>query len=422
MRGIVERMAKGRRNALIGLALAVLMTVGGVFLWREYSVEITYRSGPVLGDEIVLKLGKLADPDTVRDQFAISPDVLGELAWLPDEREFRFLPMEPLAPEVTYRIYIGTRSWLRASVHPGNVVFAFTTGRGAVEPILVPNAPHERYIDVNLATEQVTLVENGKPFAVYPVAAQGSPWTSPTRQGEFSVLSKEENHLSSLFNVWMPLSMRYSGPYFIHAWPYWPGGRRIQGNVSGGCIRMYDHDMREVYDWAQVGDPFVVHETPGKTPVFTPETLSDGDLVQVEGSADVYVLKQGVTNSYKRHVMTDDFGEWYSHLKKFWPRVKVVLDAASLEPYLTSRWVMTEQTQENGHRYLYEINAPGVKHLMRCGDGPGDSKPPEPWKCEGSWEAYGWPKDELYTASDQELAAYANGSEIVLPTAPWLAP
>lgn len=409
-----------KRSAIIGWAIAVVFVAAFLFAWQAFKVELTYRISPELGDEIVIALGSLANPDTVREQFAISPVVDGDLVWIEESREFSFLPNEPLAPEATYRVYIGTRSPLRASIAPGNVVFAFTTGRGEVEPILLEGAPHERYIDINLATSQATLVEGGRAVAVFPIAAQGSPWTSPTRQGNYSVLSKEQNHLSTIYGVWMPLSIRYSGPYFIHAWPYWPNGTPIKSNYSGGCIRMFDHDMQKMYDWAQVGDPFIVHETPGKTPIFSSDTIDDGDLVRAQGDENVYVLKEVGGERYKRHVLTEQFGEWYPHLKRFWPRVKTVLDASIIEPYFTSRWVLTTAIKENGHRYIYEINAPGVKHLMRCGDGPTSTQNAEAWKCEGSWTAYGWPKEELYVASDEELAAYADGEGIILPVAPWV--
>lgn len=404
---------------MIGSVLTLLIFGAFLFAWQLFKIDLLYRTSPVLGDELVITLGPLVDPEWVRDVFALSPTIDGELVWLEELREFRFLPNEPLAPEVTYRAYVGTRSRIRAGVLPTNVVFAFTTGRGESEPILVPDAPHERYIDVNLATSQITLVDGGRPIAVYPLAAQGSPWTSPTRQGTFSVLSKEPNHLSNIYYVYMPLAIRYSGPYFIHAWPYWPSGAPIISSYSGGCIRMLDHDMQEIYDWARVGDTFVVHETPGKIPIFSADTIGNGDLVRVEGEADVYVLKEQDGERYKRHVFSEQFGDWYPHLERFWPRIKTLLHAEILKPYFTSRWVLTEDIQENGHRYIYEIREPGVRHLMYCGDGPGDTKAPAAWKCEGSWEAYGWPKGELYSVSDGELAAYAVGDTIDLPVAPW---
>lgn len=401
----------------------VMLLLFGVFLFvrNANTIELTYRLSPELGDEIVIVLGSLQNPDEIRETFRIVPPMDGDLVWIEEERELRFLPVDGFASGREYVVSVGPkRSKLQAALQGPGHVLTFITPTASGVSLVEPLVDAERYIDVNLSTMQITLVEGGKPFAIYPLAAIGSPYTSRTREGTFSVLSKETNHLSTIYKVWMPLAIRYSGPYFIHAWPYWPGGQPIRSTFSGGCIRMFDHDMREIYDWARVGDPFVVHSTPARTPAFTAETVDDGDLVRIEGDDAVYVLKEEGGERYKRHVLTDQFEDWYPHLKRFWPRVKAVVDATALDSYTTSRWVLTETTKENGQRYVYEIRAPGIKHLILCGDPSASSGqvPPEAWRCESVWEAYGWSKTELFVAADEELAAYADGDPIVLTAAP----
>lgn len=113
--------------------------------------------------------------------------------------------------------------------------------------------PAGKFVEVDLKAMIVTMWEDGKIVGEVPVAGTGNPLTSPTRKGFFSVISKEDNHLSSLSHVWMPWSVRYSGNYYIHGWPYWPNGTRLTSIYSGGCVRLKDEDAKKVYDFSEVG-------------------------------------------------------------------------------------------------------------------------------------------------------------------------
>ena len=86
---------------MIGWAIAVVFIAAFLFAWQAFKVELTYRISPELGDEIVIALGSLANPDTVREQFAISPEVDGDLAAFRDSLEaFTFYGGEQLEPHV----------------------------------------------------------------------------------------------------------------------------------------------------------------------------------------------------------------------------------------------------------------------------------------------------------------------------------
>ena len=137
---------------------------------------------------------------------------------------------------------------------------AYPTG----EPIRIDSLPHQKaargkFIEIDLANMQMKLWQDGRLTKVLEVAGKGNPRSTPTRTGLFSVLSKEKNHYSTLSHVWMPWSMRYSGGYFIHEWPYWPGGEKITAKYSAGCVRLNEGDSKYVYDWVDIGTPILVH-------------------------------------------------------------------------------------------------------------------------------------------------------------------
>ena len=128
----------------------------------------------------------------------------------------------------------------------------------SVETAANQNATKGKLIDIDLTAMKLTMWEDGKIVEEVPVAGQGNPKTSPTRKGFFTILSKEENHLSSISRVWMPWSMRYSGGYFIHGWPYWPNGSKLTSKFSGGCVRLFDNDVEKVYQFAEIGTSVIV--------------------------------------------------------------------------------------------------------------------------------------------------------------------
>ena len=137
---------------------------------------------------------------------------------------------------------------------------AYPTG----EPINFGQLPHQsaasgKLMEIDLDNMKTRLWENGRVVKTFEVAGKGNPKSNPTKEGLFSVLTKEPNHFSSLSHVWMPWSIRYSGSYFIHEWPYWPGGSLITSKYSAGCVRSYQGDAKEIYDWVEIGTPILVH-------------------------------------------------------------------------------------------------------------------------------------------------------------------
>lgn len=139
---------------------------------------------------------------------------------------------------------------------------AFKASTGNWVEISEPKKIEGKYIDIDIANQLLTLYENGKVQSAYEISS--GKYGMPTPLGEFRVLSKEKNHWSATYGLWMPYSLRFYGGYFIHELPYWPGGYRegeehLGQRVSHGCVRLGVGIAEEVYKFADIGTPVVVH-------------------------------------------------------------------------------------------------------------------------------------------------------------------
>lgn len=96
---------------------------------------------------------------------------------------------------------------------------------------------------------------------------EGSWWETPA--GLYAISSKEESHFSSFGQVYQPWSMAFQGNFFIHGWPYYPGGEDVPPGYSGGCIRLSTEDAKKVFDLADVSTPVLVFEHDFSTDYFS---------------------------------------------------------------------------------------------------------------------------------------------------------
>jgi serine-type D-Ala-D-Ala endopeptidase (penicillin-binding protein 7) len=112
-------------------------------------------------------------------------------------------------------------------------------------------AKEESFIEIDLSKMEVSLYKDGRLFEKLPVLSKGkdgSWWETPT--GKYKIISKEQNHFSSIGNVWMPWSMQFYGNFFIHGWPYYEDGRQVSSSYSGGCVRLSTSDAKKVFQFA----------------------------------------------------------------------------------------------------------------------------------------------------------------------------
>lgn len=130
-------------------------------------------------------------------------------------------------------------------------------------PIIQQVIIKEKYIDVDISDQIMTLYQNGQIDAVYEVST--GRYGMPTPLGEFKIFSKEENHWSRTYKLYMPFSMQFASGFYIHELPYWPNGYRegidhLGTRVSHGCIRLGIGAAGEVYNFADLGTPVVIHQ------------------------------------------------------------------------------------------------------------------------------------------------------------------
>ncbi|HKM39423.1 MAG TPA: peptidoglycan-binding protein [bacterium] len=120
-----------------------------------------------------------------------------------------------------------------------------------IHPVGAPTPAPEGEISLLVDIDALTLVIycDNIPFKLYPVAV-GRP-ESPTPAGEWIVCEKRAGWHGALGVRWLRLSNPW-GSYGIH-------GTNDPGSIgqmaSAGCIRMFNHDVIELYDWVKIGTP-----------------------------------------------------------------------------------------------------------------------------------------------------------------------
>lgn len=119
---------------------------------------------------------------------------------------------------------------------------------------------------INKTTRILTVYSDGKVYKKYPIASGASP--SYTPEGKFTIITKLINptwvspktgqvipggdHKNPLGKRWLGLSIDGGSMYGIHGnvspWS-------IGTNVSLGCIRMFNNDVEELYDFIPMNCP-----------------------------------------------------------------------------------------------------------------------------------------------------------------------
>jgi len=120
-----------------------------------------------------------------------------------------------------------------------------------------------KYIDINLAKQQLSIFEDGDRLGTYQVSTGKRGMATPT--GTFKVMSKRGRAWSRKYNLYMPYWMQFTGAgHGIHELPEWKNGYKEGANhlgtpVSHGCVRLGVGPAAKVYGWAEIGTPVVIH-------------------------------------------------------------------------------------------------------------------------------------------------------------------
>jgi lipoprotein-anchoring transpeptidase ErfK/SrfK len=140
----------------------------------------------------------------------------------------------------------------------------------------------------NLATHRMTVTDNGRVVATYPISG-GKP-TDPTMNGVHLVLDRSSVvRMNSATNgvpvnsadgydelVYWDVHISDSGEY-VHAAP-WSTGSQGVANVSHGCINLSDANAQAFFDFSRVGDVVLVGGGP-RPPAVGDHGVMDWDTV-----------------------------------------------------------------------------------------------------------------------------------------------
>jgi len=122
--------------------------------------------------------------------------------------------------------------------------------KGCERPVSSPaTVPPQGPVSIIVDTEQrtLTVMDGDRVYRQFPVAI--GKLTTPSPVGDWMIIDKDSNCEGGFGVRWLGLNVPW-GIYGIHGtnkpWS-------IGDAVSAGCIRMYNEDVIQVYEWAPVG-------------------------------------------------------------------------------------------------------------------------------------------------------------------------
>ena len=115
------------------------------------------------------------------------------------------------------------------------------------------------FLEIHLSEMKTRFYETGTLEKEVPILAKGdSKEWGGTPAGLYKLKSKNWLAFSSISEVYMPYSLHFYGTYYIHGEPYYPGGKPLVSEFSGGCIRLLDPDAKTIYKSTEKGIPVLV--------------------------------------------------------------------------------------------------------------------------------------------------------------------
>lgn len=222
-------------------------------------------------EEIRIVFNRPVDYQSAQEHFFIFPEVLGEIGW--EEKTLIFVPKKFLGGK-RYEVKIakGVKSHSDDGFLEEDVVFSFKTKINPHEVIpdvdVVPRILEGKYIDIDVSNQILTIFENGKNLGSFLTST--GKYGMPTPLGRYKILSKSKLAYSRRYNLYMPYWMQFTwAGHGIHELPFWKyrGGKEYKEReshlgtrISHGCVRLGVGPAEEVFRWAEIGTPVIVHE------------------------------------------------------------------------------------------------------------------------------------------------------------------
>ncbi len=112
--------------------------------------------------------------------------------------------------------------------------------------------PGNKMLLIDTTNRKLTVFNDGEVFHQFPVAV--GKMKTPTPIGNWKIKHKAANWGTGFGTRWLGLDTSW-GIYGIHGTnkPY-----SIGGYQSHGCIRMFNHDVEQLYKWVSLGTPVVI--------------------------------------------------------------------------------------------------------------------------------------------------------------------
>jgi hypothetical protein len=157
-------------------------------------------------------------------------------------------------------------------VAPGQWLESRLVARVDPRTEIPPGIPSDRWIDVNLFEQTLSVYEGGRLVFATLVATGVKPyWTRP---GIFQIYEKKDVETMSgsseadrsdyYYLEDVPWTMYFDEKRALHG-AYWHNGFGYAR--SHGCVNLSVGDSHWLYDWAQAGDTVYVYDPSGETPV-----------------------------------------------------------------------------------------------------------------------------------------------------------
>jgi lipoprotein-anchoring transpeptidase ErfK/SrfK len=222
--------------------------LGKDFSFKSESVKVKKIYFDNSKKQVVIIFTKPIESSKFFENFKINPSLEGKFTFNSTNTQAVFKPNE-IKEGQEYEI----------NILGSNLFFKYTPPPQAVPP---PAINGEKYIDISLSDQRLRLYQGGVAIADYLISSGRSGMVTPT--GSFSVLSKELNHWSSQYSLYMPYAIKFYNGFYIHELPYWPGGYREGENhlgipVSHGCVRLGIGPAAAVFNFADIGTKVIIH-------------------------------------------------------------------------------------------------------------------------------------------------------------------
>lgn len=211
--------------------------------------------------------------------FRIYPSVEVDYQNNEDKTKFNILPKEALAEGALYKLEVFAKakeapnsayqkvhetSFTTLPPKPKTWAQNLTERVEQAKKFTQAKIKDNKYIDVNLSTQIMTIFEDGKVIDSFLISSGKRGMDTP--KGDHQIYNKHPRPWSKKYGLFMPFWMAITsdGKFGIHELPEWPGGYKEGQNhlgipVSHGCMRLGVGPAETVYNWAEIGTRVIVY-------------------------------------------------------------------------------------------------------------------------------------------------------------------